>query len=86
MNAIAREEAEHALLGLRVAQWIDGRLSPNARARVARARHDAIVSLLSELAIEPDETLRDEAGLPTATQSLLLARSLFAELAVVSAA
>lgn len=84
MKAIAREEAEHALLGLRVAQWIDGKLDDAARARVAKARRDAIADLLAELAIEPDETLREEAGLPTAIQGHLLARSLFAEVAAFS--
>lgn len=85
MQAIAREEAEHALLGLRIARWIDGKLDDAARARVAKAHRDAVADLLAELAIEPDETLREEAGLPTAIQSHLLARSLFSEISAIAA-
>lgn len=85
MNAIAREEAEHALLGLRVAQWLDAKLDDGARARVAAARATAIAELFAELAIEPDETLREEAGLPNAIQSQLLARSLFGQLSELAA-
>jgi hypothetical protein len=67
---IAREEAEHAQLSRDVAAWLDERLTPAERARVAEARRDAIDSLRSELDREPPASSCRELGLPTREQAL----------------
>ena len=67
---IAREEAEHAELSRDVAIWLDGRLGPAERARVASARARAIVDLRRELDREPPERWSAELGLPTREQAL----------------
>jgi hypothetical protein len=86
MRTIAREEAEHGLLGLRIGLWVDARLDTQARAAVRAARAGAIATLFAELAVEPDPILRTELGLPTAAEARRLAEELFRELDVLSAA
>ncbi len=86
MRMIARDEAEHALLGHRIAAWIEPRLDAGARARVAAARSAAITELRAELAREHDASLRSELGLPTAAEASVLIDRLFAELGLLSAA
>jgi hypothetical protein len=80
MGSIAKDEARHALLGWKIAAWAEGNLSQDEIRRIRDARARAMDELVVGLAIEPDESLVREAGLPRAKDAVALARSLFAEL------
>jgi hypothetical protein len=80
MERIAVDEARHAALAWQVASWIDERLSPKARARVSKARREAIRALRRELAIEPARALRDAAGMPARATSRTMLDALSREL------
>lgn len=49
MEIIARDETEHAALAWDVADWLDGALDDDARARVRRARTEATIDLEASL-------------------------------------
>jgi rubrerythrin len=63
---IAEDETSHAALSWAVARWIEARLCPEDRARVARARLAAVRSLRASVAIDPAAELVTALGLPTA--------------------
>ena len=77
---IARDEAEHALLGWRIAAWAESGLTRDERKRVEAARACAIQSLVASLKFEPDASLLQTAGLPRSTHALQMARALFDDL------
>jgi hypothetical protein len=63
MERIAGDELRHAELAWRVARWIDGRLEPRERARVARAQRKAVKALARQTAQELPREVRVELGL-----------------------
>jgi len=73
MRVIARDEARHAELAWHVARWIEGRLSPAARARVHAARRRAVATLARDVEREVAPALVRDAGIP----SPHVARALF---------
>lgn len=73
---IARDEARHAALAFRVANWIEPRLTEQERRLVHEARKAAIASLHSALAREPDPELSQQVGVPSA----VVATTLFTEM------
>jgi hypothetical protein len=75
MRRIARDETRHAVLGWRIASWVEGRVDRGCRARVAAARRDALGDMLAGLG-EPSADMVHTLGLPTRTQSLALAHKL----------
>lgn len=79
-RAIAREETQHAELSQAIDEWILQRLTSAERARVEIARQRAIADLKRELENEPDPSLVDVAGLPTAARAQALLGSLEREL------
>ncbi|MBX3191883.1 MAG: ferritin-like domain-containing protein [Labilithrix sp.] len=68
---IALDEARHAELAHDVARFLDRKLTPAERARIDRARRDALADLRSELH-DPPRDLVDTAGLPSRAQALAL--------------
>jgi hypothetical protein len=76
MKRIAIDETRHASLGWAVAKWAEGRLAPQARARVEAARTAAVAELASELQHDPSQGLRDTAGLPDARQAAQMVNAL----------
>jgi hypothetical protein len=76
MASIAEDEASHAFLALRLADWLDTQLSAEQRAQVAHAKRAAIHALRGELAHEPVVALRDEVGLSSRAQALALVEQL----------
>jgi hypothetical protein len=76
MKRIARDETRHAELAWAVAQWIEPRLDGDERRRVREARAQAVATLMRDVAHEPDQSLTDRLGLPTASQ----ARAVLADL------
>jgi hypothetical protein len=79
MARVAEDETRHAALAWAVASFTDDRLDTAGRARVARARNEALAALKREIATSPSDRLVDRAGLPTAED----AGRLFAALEVV---
>jgi hypothetical protein len=69
MTAIARDETRHAAMAWAVARWLEPQLDARARARVARAKRDAIAELRRECAAHVDATLVRDAGVPTSTRA-----------------
>jgi hypothetical protein len=80
MRRIASDEARHAELSWAVAAWLDGRLTPGARARVKQAMARAGRALVDSTSRAPDPALVEELGLPTATQAHGIALALSAGL------
>jgi hypothetical protein len=72
MKRIAADEARHAELAWRVAQWLEPKLDAVARERVSRARTAAIAQLRTEVQQEPARALVESAGLPTAAAAISL--------------
>jgi hypothetical protein len=72
MATIAVEEASHAWLALRIAAWLDARLSKEERTQVAQAKDAAIRALRGELEHEPAFALRHEVGVPSRVEALTL--------------
>ncbi|MBN8612724.1 MAG: ferritin-like domain-containing protein, partial [Deltaproteobacteria bacterium] len=75
-SAIAREEAEHALLSLDLDAWAGSRLSPRDRRRVAAERDEASMRFAKELEAEPTPGVRSLLGLPDATRAQDLLRAI----------
>jgi rubrerythrin len=72
LGRIAGDEARHAAIGWQVAEWAEKHLSPAARDRVRKARHDALAALRAEIAAEPPRDVVDRVGVPTAAQAACL--------------
>ena len=72
MAAIARDETRHAALAFQVNTWLETRLEASARTRVRDARQAALGTLRDRLEEMPP-MLRAQLGLPTASQSRMLA-------------
>lgn len=82
MLTIAEDETEHAALAWDLAEWLDERLSPDARARVDVARQRAIEELEAELGASVPRQLTVTAGLPRTEAALALldvARPIFSQ-------
>ena len=84
-RVIARDEAQHALLGHRVAEWAERSLPATERSHVASARAQAVEELFASLAVEPAPELVRVAGVPRSAQALAMARTLFAQLESLAA-
>ncbi len=69
MKPIARDETRHAELSWAVAKWLDTQLDAPARARVERARAEAVEALMQSFELEPDAALTRRLGFPDAAQS-----------------
>lgn len=80
MDVIARDETRHGALSWSVAAWLDGVLTAEDRAEVARARDAATEGLLAELAAPIDAALIRDAGMPDPATALSLARAMLREL------
>jgi hypothetical protein len=78
MARIARDETRHAALAWAIADWVEPRLDPEARARVAVRRAHAVIALERELRGDPDAELVRGAGVPTAAEHRALVRGLVA--------
>jgi hypothetical protein len=76
MKRIARDETRHAELSWAVATWLEPQLDAAARRRVRKARANAVASLMSDAAREPDASLVERLGVPAASR----ARAVLAEL------
>jgi hypothetical protein len=74
MRRIAEDECRHADLSWRVSRWLQRKLTSVEKERVARAIHETIEALRTEIASSPARSLREVTGLPDARQ----ARALFA--------
>src|SRR6185503_14935870 len=61
---IAEDELSHAALAWRVAEWIEERLTPQARERVQAARAKAVDALARELEADVAPALSVVAGIP----------------------
>ena len=77
---IARDEARHAALSWKIAAWTDAKLGPAERSAIALALRAAVDTLRCELRIEPDASVRDLAGIPSAADARRLMDSLDASL------
>jgi hypothetical protein len=71
-SRIAADETRHAALAWAVAEWAHERLGPNARARLARARLQAIRRIRGEIDRAPSRELAALLGLPSARQARVL--------------
>jgi hypothetical protein len=69
MRRIARDEMRHLALSWAVHRWVTGKLGAQARARLAAAQRDELVSLRKELTCDPHESLVTTGGLPRSRQS-----------------
>jgi hypothetical protein len=76
MKTIAPDEARHASLSWRIAEWIDTRLGSTERAAVREARATAIDVLMRELEQAPDPSIVTVAGAPMPTQARILVGAL----------
>jgi hypothetical protein len=65
-SRIAKDETRHAALAWRVAQWLDGRLDGEARARVRAARRAAAEGLVRSARAESHRDWCEWIGLPGA--------------------
>ncbi|MDF2694598.1 MAG: putative lipoprotein, partial [Labilithrix sp.] len=82
MEIIARDETEHAALAWDAADWFDRLLDDDARARVTRARADAIAALRASL---DASFVSPELGLPTVREARVLLARLEPELQPLAA-
>jgi hypothetical protein len=64
MKAIAKDETKHAALAWRIGAWIDRRLTPADRRRVADARRSAVQEIASSVDRGAPSAVRRLAGLP----------------------
>ena len=72
MRGIARDEMRHAMLAMRVAAFLEPRMTPRSRRRVAEARVRAIREVRATLAYDYPVELVRMAGLPTREQATAL--------------
>jgi hypothetical protein len=80
MMRIARDETRHASLSWQVGRWLETRLAPAAKRRVARAKDAAAAELIEALGNEPEVSFAALAGLPHAAEATHLARQMQREL------
>ncbi len=80
MNGIARDETRHAELSWAVARWLSPKLDVAARHRVHEAQDQAIAALARDAAHEPDPSLTEKLGVPSAPQALAVLADLKAAL------
>jgi hypothetical protein len=69
MTRIAADEARHAALAWDVASWLETRLDPAERGRVAEARRAAVARLEASMEAPPPADLRETAGLPSSVRA-----------------
>ena len=69
MRGVARDESQHAAISLDVARWIEPMLDADARARLGRAKEDAMHQLENELSSEADPDVVRVAGIPSAHEA-----------------
>jgi len=69
MQRIARDETRHAELSWALARWLDTKLDVDGRRRVQQARTRAVEALWGEAAHEPDASLTENLGIPSASQA-----------------
>jgi hypothetical protein len=74
MRVIARDETAYAALAWDVARWIEPRLPAADRARVTRARRDALAALDMELGAAVAPVVVAEAGIPSPDRARALLR------------
>jgi rubrerythrin len=80
MKGIARDEARHAELSWKLASWLDEKLDSSARARVKRARTQAVAALAREVMQATDRALNVALGIPTVAEARALIDNLRAPL------
>jgi hypothetical protein len=80
MQGIAHDEARHAELSWKLASWLDEKLDSSARARVKRARTQAVAALAREVTQATDRSLNVALGIPTAAEARALIDNLRAPL------
>jgi hypothetical protein len=73
MTRIARDETRHAALSWHVALWLEQRLTPAAKRKVAGARQAAVSELLASVAAERTQPFADRVGLPKPATAFALA-------------
>ncbi|HEX8793060.1 MAG TPA: ferritin-like domain-containing protein [Polyangiaceae bacterium] len=76
LRRIAIDETRHAELSWRVARWVDGRLDPAARRRVASARLRAASALLASAGAPVHPELVQQLGIPPAPVAVAMAQQL----------
>ena len=69
LTRIAGDEFRHAVLAFKVARWIDRRLDPQARHRVAVARCEAVRELMKQLSLHGERAIVGAMGLPSPNQA-----------------
>lgn len=62
-------ETRHAELSWAIAQWIETRLDRDGRRRVREAQEQAVVALMCDAGHEPDASLSEQLGVPSASQA-----------------
>jgi hypothetical protein len=80
MTRIARDETRHSALSWSLNAWIDARLSPASRRRVAAARAKAIETLRDELDRAPRDLVTDRLGVPRGERAMDMLDALGREL------
>jgi hypothetical protein len=80
MKSIARDETRHAELSWAVARWLMPKLDVASRHRVHEAQEKAIAALVHDAAQEPDQSLTEKLGVPSAPQALAVLADLKAAL------
>ena len=80
LRKIARDEVRHAALSMKVQRWLEPRLDPQGRGRVAEAKRAAVRELRAELDITSPEATVRLAGHPDRVQAQLLLDGLEARL------
>jgi hypothetical protein len=73
MGPIALDETRHAALAWAVARWLDTRLTPDAQARVRRARTQAADALVHAISQGADGEALADLGLPAPAHAQALA-------------
>lgn len=80
MRVIAQDETRHAALAWDIANWLDGMLSDESKARVRVARRAAAQQVLQEAALPVDRALLEQVGYPSSQEGARLAAGLAANL------
>jgi hypothetical protein len=75
-SRIAKDETRHAALAWRVADWLDARLSGEARARVEAARRAAAEEIVGSARAESRHDWFDWVGLPGSAVAGQMARQM----------
>jgi hypothetical protein len=80
MKRIARDETRHAELSWAVARWLESQLNADARGRVREAQSKAVAALVHDATYEPDASLAERLGVPSASQARAVLATLKATL------